>query len=196
LGHTITANYGTYDFSNMELRHMVDEEQLVNSFAVAFWMYYGEEEKIDALEAMVEYVLGNITPPVDDMSHLDFMREVVDGKRDAEFAMETYGWFQFSIVRDILRERDSLDLSSILKQMGVENFQLQRVQTLVYPTLGKDNVPVVLADAISVLRDAGVDIPDVYISFNTDPNEHRSLGILPRSILEQSIAEGKLIPAI
>ena len=194
LGHMITVHHGTYDLQNMDMRHMVDEEILVNSFAVAFWMHYGEAEKLDALEEMVEYVLSNITPPVDDMSHLDFMREVMAGEREAPFTFEVYGWFQFSIVRDILRERDSLDLAALLAEMTGEKVQGQSRQTLRYPTLGTEMVPVILADAISLLRDWGVVVPDIYVAFCTDPNNHSLQYPAFRALLEPNIAAGRVIP--
>jgi len=159
LGHLITFHNGTYIPSNtdssMEMRHMVEEEILVNSFAVAFWMHSGEIEKIEALEEVVEYVLSNITPPVENMPATDFMREVVDGERDAPFTFEVYGWFQFSLVRDILRERDSLDLTAILAEMTGRHIDIEQVQTLVYPTLGIDMVAEILADVVSILREWG-----------------------------------------
>ena len=191
LGHLITFYHET-----AESRHTVDEEQLVNSFAVAFWMYYGEEEKLDALEDMVDYVLGNIIPPVDNMSHLDYWRGVVDEERiHEEFTFNNYGWFQFSIVRDLLRERNSLDLESILTEMmGVENVQLQPTQTLVYPRLGTDVAPEIIADVISLLRDWGVTLPDVYIAFPTDPNMHSLQYPVSRLLLERNIEAGRVIP--
>jgi len=49
LGYLITFSYGTYDPSDLEnTSHIVDEEVLVNSFAVAFWMNFGEKEKFYA----------------------------------------------------------------------------------------------------------------------------------------------------
>ncbi|MCC8122230.1 MAG: hypothetical protein LIO58_01630 [Oscillospiraceae bacterium] len=197
LGHSITTSYGTYDSENMNLRHMVEEEQLVNSFAVAFWMYYGEEEKLDELEVIVERALSNITPPVEDMSHLDFMRKAIDeGKFNEVFTLETYGWFQYNIVRDALRQRDSLDLESILAQMtGNGNVKLQAQETLVYPTLGADMVPEILADVTSTMRDLGVAVPDIYVTFSTDPNDQALRGSFPVTLLEPYIEEGRLIPA-
>ena len=176
---------------------MVEEELLVNSFAVAFWMHFGESEKIYALEEMVNYVLGNIAPPVQNMSHLDFMREAVDEERFEEiFTFEIYGWFQFNLVRDILQMRDSLDLALLLAEMtGMENIQLHLPSyPLVYPVLGVDIVPYIVADVVSVLRDMGVSVPDVYISFNTDPNNHALQYPMSRAILEASIAAGRLVP--
>lgn len=197
LGHSITTKHGTYDSNNMELRHMVDEEQLVNSFAVAFWMKYGEAEKLNQLETIVDSVLRNMTPPVDNMSHLDFMRNAVDeGRFQEALNMEIYGWFQYSIVRDVLRNRDTLDLSSILAQMtGKEKVEIQSQQTLVYPTLGKDRVLEILADVVSTLRNLGVDVNDAYVTYSTDPNAQICKGNFPFALLEPYINAGRIIKA-
>lgn len=40
--------------------HIVDEEQLVNDFAVAYWNYYGEEEKMKELYDIVTYAVENV----------------------------------------------------------------------------------------------------------------------------------------
>ena len=191
VGHMLGGHYGT-----QSSRHMVEEEQLVNSFAIAFWSYYGEAEKLEELEATVKYVLSNVTPPVDNMSHLEYVRQEIDkGNYGNVYNVNTYGWFQYNIVLDALRERDSLDLASILAQMGVENVNLQPGQKLTYQSVGADMIPEILADATSVLRGSGVDVPDIYIMFDTDPMGISSKGIFPYSLLEPRIAEGRLIPA-
>jgi hypothetical protein len=197
LGHLITVHHGTYKPADMAgTRHMIEEEQLVNSFAVAFWAYFGEGEKLEALEETVNYILGNITPPVENQSHLDFMRDTVDNERWENFTFEIYGWFQFSIVRDILQKRDTLDLASILLQMTGESIQLPPPsQHLVYPALGMEIVPRIVSDAASLLRDLGVSIPDIFISFHPDPNMHSLEYPLLYSLIESSVAGGRLIPA-
>jgi len=194
LGHLITVYHGTDDS-----RHMVEEELLVNSFAVAFWTYFGEEEKLYALEEAVEYILSSITPPIENMHHLDFMREIVDGGRFGEaFTFETYGWFQFNIVREILRERDSLDLVQILTEMtGSETIQAQPRQILAYSALGTDMVPIIVGDAISILQDFGIgSLPDVYIAFAADPNDHMLQYPFLRRLLEPNISAGRVLPVL
>ncbi|MCL2839549.1 MAG: hypothetical protein FWE05_02160 [Defluviitaleaceae bacterium] len=191
LGHMITHSNGT-----VQSRHMVEEEMLANSFAIAFWTYFGEEEKLYALEETVEYILSNITPPAENVHHLDFMREAVDTGRFAEvFTFEIYGWFQFSIVRDILRDRDSLNLAQLLTEMtDSENIQAQPRQRLVYQSLGTDIVPIIVGDAISILENWGVEnLPDVYIAFSTDPNAHMYQYPMPRSLLEPNIEAGRVL---
>jgi hypothetical protein len=189
LGHSITGYYGT-----QTQHHEVEEEQLVNSFAVAFWMQYGESEKIDALETVIDVGLTNITPAVDNMTYLEYWRKVFDEDRFQEaFNLNDYGWFQYNIVKDVLSDRASLDLASILEQMGVENVQLQS-KTLKYPSLGKDVVSVVLGDVISLLRSSGVKIPDMYLAFSKDPNNHTSMSNVPSFFVKVLSPKAVLVP--
>ena len=39
---------------------VADEEQLVNDFAVAYWKYYGEEDKVKELEDIVNYAVLHV----------------------------------------------------------------------------------------------------------------------------------------
>lgn len=43
LGHSIMC------FNTGKRPHIINEEQIVNDFAVAYWMYYGEDEKMNSL---------------------------------------------------------------------------------------------------------------------------------------------------
>ncbi|MDR2899969.1 MAG: hypothetical protein LBV20_00415 [Treponema sp.] len=189
LGHSISGYYGT-----QSSRHEVEEEQLVNSFAVAFWMQYGEPEKIQALEEVVTVGLSNVTPAVDNMTYLEYWKKVFDEDRFQEaFNLNDYGWFQYNIVNDVLSNRASLDLESILEQMGVKDVQLPN-KTLRYPTLGKGVVSVVLSDVISLLRSSGVKTPDIYLSFSTDPNNHTSTANIPTSLVKILFPKAVLVP--
>jgi len=196
LGHLITVHYGTYDPGDMSLRHMIEEEQLVNSFGVAFWMYFGDREKLYELETVIDYILSNITPPVENMSHLDFMRQAVDENRIHEvFTFEIYGWFQFNIVRDALLMRDTLNLSELLTEMTGTPAAIHPNQTLTYQLLGVDTVSEIVADVAYVLRSFGISVPNTYVAFNTDPNMHMLQYPVPRSLIEPNVNRGSVIQA-
>jgi len=156
-------------FNSDKKPYIVDEEQLVNDFAVAFWTYYGEEKKLDDLEFIVSYALENIVRPADESTtHLDFARANW-GKSDF-FTFNNYGWFQFSCVNKSLSETKSLE--SVLTEMGVKNITIQPQQTLSYPFIGENTTEEIIGDAVSVLREWGAVIPDVYHTFDNNPNNH------------------------
>jgi len=149
--------------------HPVDEEQLVNDFAVAFWSFYGEEDKFRDLEYMVAYALENFERPVDEnVTHMEYARNNW-GKRDL-FTFNNYGWFQFNCVNSSLQEIRPLE--SVLSEMGVKNINIQPQGTLVYPVIGENTAAEIIYDAVSLLRRWGAVIPDVYHTWDNDPNRH------------------------
>lgn len=164
LGHGII-------FSNSKSKsEPVDEEQLANDFAVAFWTYYGEEEKLNKLELIVSNALENLDRPVDEnTSHMDYAKKNW-GKKEL-YTFENYGWFQFSCVSSSLNERDTLE--SVLIKMGVNNIEKQPRKTFVYQTIGEDTVVKIIEDAVAELHKWGAEIPNVYHTFSNDPNNNK-----------------------
>ncbi|MCL1917745.1 MAG: hypothetical protein FWG14_05450 [Peptococcaceae bacterium] len=189
LGHGIIA------FNGGSRLDSVDQEQLVNDFAVAFWTYYGEEEKLKELEALTAYALENVKRPVDEnTTHIEYAREKwkTPGGFEELFTFNNYGWFQFSCVSDSLRERRSLE--SVLTQMGVKDIAVQPQKTLVYPTVGKDTVPQIIGDAVSLLHEWGAELPDVYVTFSDEPHMHEFRTISPATA-KRNVETGKSVVA-
>lgn len=163
LGHGIV-------FFHQESRlHPVDEEVLVNDFAVAFWQYYGDRESIDKLSMVVSYALAHLKCPVDTgISYIDYAVE--KWGREELYNFNNYGWVQFSCVANSLRQGKTLE--SVLPQMGIKDIKAQPPKTLSYVVLDEDTVPKIIEDAVCVLREWGVMLPDVSVRFDDDPNRH------------------------
>jgi len=166
VGHAIVH------FNSTEPLHMVDEEILVNDFAIAYWLHHGEEHKLGELQAIVTYALENFESPVPEgVSHIDYGREMIATGNPDFFTFNNYGWFQFNMVNDSLQRRRTLE--DVLVEMGVENIQPQTQRTHIYTTLDEDAISLVIADAISEMREWGALLPyDVYLVFDSDPGEH------------------------
>lgn len=146
-----------------------DEEQLVNDFAVAFWRYYGEEEKIKELENTVTYALKNIKCPVDDnVSHLEYGREKW-GKKEF-FTFNNYGWFQFSCVNSALNKDKTLE--EVLSEMGVKDVKIQPKKTLIYEKIDEETSTKIVNDVASIVREWGAELPNVYHKYSNDPNKN------------------------
>lgn len=163
LGHGIMA------FNSASRPHPVDEEQWVNDFAVAFWLHYGEAEKINELAAIVAYALTHVKCPADaGITHTDWARE----KWGTETLMNfnNYGWFQFNCVNDSLRERKMLDTA--LPRLGVMNTKAQPKQLFTYQTIEEATVSKIIKDAAGALREWGAVLPEIYHTFDNDPNRH------------------------
>lgn len=163
LGHGIMC------FNGAIRPHPVEEERLVNDFAVAFWLYYGEERKVEALKGIVSHALAHVTRPIaSGISHIDYAATNW-GKREF-WSFNNYGWFQFSCVADSLASAKSL--SPVLELMGVLDARVQPRQTFAY-SLDDDNAPRdIVMNAAAVLRRWGAVIPAVRLTFINDPNRH------------------------
>jgi len=161
--------HGIIHFHAENRPHPVHEEQLVNDFAIAYWLHYGEDGKIIYLSSIIDYALAHLQCPAEaGIGHIAYAKE--NWGKEALYNFNNYGWFQFSSVFGALRERQ--DLESALEKMGIKNIKPQPQKTLVYRNITEDTTTKIAKDAASVLRRWGVVIPDVYVVFDDDPNRH------------------------
>jgi hypothetical protein len=159
--------HGIVEFNSKNQPHPVDVEQLVNDFAVAFWLYYGEAEKLNEIENIVTYALAQIKSPArKGMTHIEYAKGKW-GTKDL-YNFNNYGWFQFSCVKASLYERKKLEL--VLEMIGIENVKTQPSKTVTYDLLKEGTVSKIIDDAVIILREWGVVILDVYVTFDNDPN--------------------------
>lgn len=53
-----------------------EEEQLVNDFAVAYWMMYGEEDKLERMEEITSHAINSIESDAKEgQNYMDFAKE-------------------------------------------------------------------------------------------------------------------------
>lgn len=155
--------------------HVVDEEQLVNDFAVAYWRYYGEEEKLNTLEDIVNYAVVNVGD-----SHKNGVDYIKLGKENSNgesfdnsfFNFNDYGWFQFSSVKKSLESNKTLD--SVLKEMGIKNYKLNDKKLLIYEDINQEVSTKIINDAVSNFNEWGIDYPKAIHHFDNDPNNNYS----------------------
>jgi len=165
LGHGILRYNSNIKLSSAE------EEQLVNDFAVAYWLYYGEEDKINELSNIVEYAVNHIDSDVsDDITYMEFAEK--NWNKPRFFTFNNYGWFQFSSVKESLNKRKSF--SEVLKEMGIENIQLAEQKILQYPTVNEEVSTKIINDAIENFHEWGLKFPEVAHFFSNDPNANHS----------------------
>lgn len=165
LGHGILMYNSDVKLSNVE------EEQLVNDFAVAYWLYYGEEDKINELSNIVEYAVNNIKSDAEDgVTHKDFAEK--NWNKPSFNTFNNYGWFQYSCVKESLNKRKTLDI--VLKEMGIENINLPVLEILEYPIINEKVSTQIVNDAVNNFHKWGLEFPDTYQSFSNDPNANYS----------------------
>ena len=165
LGHGILMYNSDIKISNVE------EEQLVNDFAVAYWLYYGEEDKINKLANIVEYAVNNIKSDVEEgVTYKEFAEK--NWNKSSFNTFNNYGWFQYSCVQESLKNRKTLD--TVLKEMGLENINLPAPELLEYPIINEEVSTQIVNDAINNFHKWGLKFPNAYQSFSDDPNANYS----------------------
>jgi hypothetical protein len=163
LGHGIIA------FNSPSRLHPVQEEQLVNDFAVSYWSYYGENEKLDELSATVSYALAHLRRPTDQsVTHLEYAYDTW-GKEEL-FNFNNYGWFQFSCVEASVRDKKPLE--AVLPQMGIQRVVSQPQKTLAYSLKDDGTTARIVREAADTLRKWGAIVPNVSVALDNDPNRH------------------------
>ena len=165
LGHGILTYNSDIKLSNVE------EEQLVNDFAVAYWLYYGEENKIDELSNIVEYAVNNIKSDAEEgVTYKEFAEK--NWNKYSFNTFNNYGWFQYSCVKESLKNKKTLDI--VLNEMGIDNINLPAPELLEYPIINEEVSTQIVNDAVNNFHKWGLEFPKVNQSFSNDPNTNYS----------------------
>lgn len=163
LGHAIMM------FNAPSRPHPAEEEQLVNDFAYAYWKYYGEPEKLKELCSVVTETIQKFAIPANNNENYMTYAKRNWGTEEL-FSFNNYGWFQFSSVKAAIY--GSPDLEQALNSMCADKVSPQKTEMLQYETCAQMAAQV-LGDAVRLLKDWGVRLPDNHeIVFCDDVNCH------------------------
>lgn len=147
-------------------RNGPEEEQLVNDFAYAYWSYYGQQEKLDKVEKIINYAYNHIQN--EEGRKMDYMEYAKKNwKKDSFYTFDNYGYFQFSSVKETFKNRKSLE--TVLNEMGITNANLTNKKVLNYDNITKETSDQILYDAIDNIHDWGLEYPTVYHKYTTNP---------------------------
>ena len=155
--------------------HVVDEEQLVNDFAVAYWNYYGEPEKMAELYDIVTYAVENVGDNYEngvDYIELAKKHSTYNRIKNEFFNFNDYGWFQFSSVKHSIEQNKPLE--DVLKEMGFKDFKLTEKQLLEHRVINEKESTAIINEAVKNFNDWGLYFPETHQSFNSDPNMNYS----------------------
>ena len=169
MGHGIIHNNNGIDID------VAEEEQLVNDFAVAYWRYYGGDERIALIKDIVDYAVVNVGDNYKngvDYMELGKANSSHDSFDAAFFNFESYGWFQFSSVQKAIEK--NLTLDEALKNMGIKNYNLNNQRVLKYDKLNEKVSRQVIDDAYHNFLEWGLNFPEPAQVFWSDPNQNSS----------------------
>lgn len=147
------------------------EEQLVNDFAVAYWMYYGETDKLVELADIANYAASQLESPIkDETKYLEYADKNFNTKEFQTF--NNYGWFQFTCVKESIKNMKNLD--EVLNEMEIHNYKLNKQETLEYPTINEEISGIIIDDAIKNFNEWGLYYPKAHQKFSNNPNNNYS----------------------
>lgn len=167
--------HGLLYYNNGVDLHIVDEEQLVNDFAVAYWKHYGELEKINELENIVNYAVKNVGDNYkNNIDYLELGKENSNKRtfKTSFFNFNDYGWFQFSSVKHSFDENK--DLETVLKEMGFSDFEISEREVLKYKEINQETSTKIINDAVDNFREWGLDFPNATHHYDKNPNNNYS----------------------
>ena len=167
--------HGLLYYNNGVNIDVADEEQLVNDFAVAYWKYYGEQEKVNELENIVNYAVENVGTNYErGIDYLTLGKENSNGKsfNNSFFNFNDYGWFQFSSVKHSFEANKNL--IDVLNEMGFKNVDLGDRKTLIYNSINEDVSTEIINDAVNNFKNWGLKYPNATHHFDKDPNNNYS----------------------
>lgn len=167
LGHGVKKYNSDIKISSAE------EEQLVNDFAVAYWLHYGEKEKLEELEDIVNYAVDHIKSDAKEgQSYMEFAEE--NWNKASFNTFNNYGWFQFSCVKESLKNKKSLE--EVLKKFEIKGLKIPQPEILKYNDITENVSTQIINDAVDNFNEWGLYFPKTYQSFNNDPNANYSRG--------------------
>lgn len=165
LGHGVLEYNSDIKLGNAE------EEQLVNDFAVAYWMRYGESERLSLLKETVDYATTHIDGV--DFSKVDYIEYANKNWNKWKFkSFNGYGLFQFTSTKKAIENQKNL--TQVLEEMGIKDFKLEDKKYLEYPEINEEVSTEIINDAVENIRNWGLEFPDARQHFSNDPNKNFS----------------------
>lgn len=147
----------------------VQEELLVNRFAVSYWKTAGLTKELADLKILLEEILNSFPNPVPEgRSLVEWYTEIWGS--DLLVSVPVYGYLQFKGVLMALEESESLMdwLDSVGIECSAKGFWLKEVR---YP-VNAESASLYLEDIQNNLRSLGIKIPSARVELIDDPTTH------------------------
>ncbi|MBP5417947.1 MAG: hypothetical protein J6Y58_10560 [Clostridiales bacterium] len=158
MGHCIVEKQGA-EFSK------VDEEMYVNSLAVAYYRFMGEEEKLGQLKERLTNILNQVPAPMPEgEDFVSFYTRIWN--TDAINNVMIYGYFQLRSVLEALKNEKDLD--AVLKEIGVEIKASENLEKCA-AEIKSDNAALFLDTARKNLISLGVEVPEIRLELVENP---------------------------
>lgn len=143
----------------------VEEEMYVNRFAVAYYRFTGDEERLSELRDFLEGVLGNLPPIVPEGETFEGFYERIWNSEQINNVM-IYGYFQLRSVMEALG-RD-LSFEEVLSEIGIEPLKeapIERSEAGIDSASSQDH----LENFFRNMKSLGIDLPEIKLELADDP---------------------------
>ena len=157
LGHCFVSQ------SNMQISD-IQQEMFVNEFAVGYYRYVGEIQRLNELEIMVQGIIDQMPSPIPaGESFLGFYEKIWN--TDAIMQTMIYGYFQFYSVLEALRKQRSFE--NVAMELG---FKIHPSDVIpCNAELSSSNAGEYLNTALENMKACGMDLPCVRLQLMDDP---------------------------
>ena len=143
----------------------VAEEMYVNRFAVAYYRFIGEDERLAGLGTMLEGILGSLPPVVPEGETFEGFYEKIWNTEQINNVM-IYGYFQLRSVLEALNKDCSLE--SVLDEIGVR-IDKEAGLSLCEAEICSGNTEKHLENFLSNMGKLGVGMPEIKLELVDDP---------------------------
>ena len=143
----------------------VAEEMYVNSLAVAYYRYMGDDERLSELKERLDMILSQVPSPVPEGETFVKFYERIWNTEQINNVM-IYGYFQLRSVLEAL-ENDA-ELKDVLKKIGINTKDPESKEKCTAEISSK-NAELFLKTARTNLLSMGVDVPEIRLELQDDP---------------------------
>ena len=158
MGHCIVEKYGVQ-------MSKVEEEMYVNSLAVAYYRYMGEDERLKLLKERLANILNQIPSPVPEGDNLVSFYSRIWGTDQMNNVM-VYGYFQFGSVLEALKAEAPLE--DVLNKIGIKLNSTGNVKSCA-ADINAENSAAFITNARENMISLGVNVPEIRIELQQSP---------------------------
>ena len=179
VGHCIVEQYG-------KQMPQVKEEMFVNEFAVAYYRYAGESERLGELQGILQEIIDQMPSPVPEGETFLSFYERIWGTEELMQVL-TYGYFQLNSVLEAMKSNRGLaavaaELGATLREdvraagATIKEANMQASEATGDATLRTCGAPVssagaaaFLETAIANLKALGLTVPEIKLELTDNP---------------------------
>lgn len=162
VGHCLVEKYG------LELSQ-VKEEMFVNEFAVGYYRYIGEDEKLNELNLILNEVIQKIPSPIPDGESFISFYERIWNTEELMNVM-VYGFFQFNSVLEAMKNNG--DFTDVARELGllIKEAPVQKCDK----EINSENAEGFLNVALENLGLFGIEVPEIKLELCDNPMIQRA----------------------